>query len=95
MGKDWTIETTKDVDLSPKQELLLLKSIKSDGYVSFEMAKSLYSGNDTATSALATLEFEDCVERVMPGRYRVVRIPENVHDKFKKWKRRKAKEASE
>jgi len=72
------------MSLSQQQEnLLLMAAKKKNGRISMQFAESMYSSSNSAKSAIQTLELYDYVERVAPGVWKIVKMPEDTMKKYK------------
>jgi len=76
------VRAGSSVSLSEKKKLLLYKGAQNNGVVSMGMAESLYSSKSSAKSAITSLEFEDYLERHVPGYFKIVKLPEEVKRKL-------------
>jgi len=85
------------MDRSPseQQELLLLKACKDNhGTLTMELARSLYSSNNSAKSAVRKLEALDYIERKGVGAFKVVQVTTDVEDSVRENKRKESNEKS-
>ena len=64
--------------MNDKRKLLLKKAHENDGILTWGMASTLYSSNNSTRNALASLEFQGYIENVVPGQFRVKKLPEEV-----------------
>lgn len=64
--------------MNDKRKLLLKKAVENNGRLTTGMAQSLYSSNSSATSAIASLEFQGFIELSVPGVFEVVKLPDEV-----------------
>ena len=69
--------------MNEKRQMLLYKAAKNDGVLSVNMAENLYSSRESAKSALASLEFQDYIEKSdVPGNFKIVKLPASVKHKL-------------
>lgn len=73
-----------DTSPSEQQELLLLKACKDNhGTLTMELARRLYSSNNSAKSAVQKLEALDYIERKGVGAFQVVQVTRDVKEMLK------------
>jgi len=60
--------------LSDQQEFLLLKACRNGGVFSIELARRVYSSNNSAKSAVQKLEVLNFIENTSPGHFKVVKV---------------------
>lgn len=66
---------------SEQQELLLLKACKDNhGTLTMELARRLYSSNNSAKSAVQKLEALDYIERNGVGAFKVIQVTKDVEE---------------
>lgn len=82
------------MSLSEQKRLLLLKGLKNSGRITSKMAKQLYSGSTSAKNALSSLEYRGFIElhkenkMIVSGVFDIVRVPDDVKEKYKEWEKR-------
>ena len=67
--------------MNDKRKLLLLKGVRNNGVVTWNMATTLYSSDNAAHNALAGLEFQGYIKNVGFGRFKVVKVPRSVKER--------------
>ena len=67
--------------MNDKRKLLLLKGVRNNGVVTWNMATTLYSSDNAAHNALAGLEFQGYIKNIGFGRFKVVKVPRSVKER--------------
>ncbi len=68
-----------DLSLSEKQEILLYKACKDrGGKLSIHLARSTYSSDNSAKSAIDKLKMMNYIEQISPGYWQVKKVTDDI-----------------